>query len=120
MFTVSSRSARLCCSADLVMGFAQASKARAAADKFQRRQIDHPNFHNVTQGDALAHLSQVGDSIFRPSPKGTDRLCLSIAVGAHTCNSCPLKRRVWPLWYRGQPYKFFSLVGIADHYPFSM
>ncbi|KAK9857234.1 hypothetical protein WJX84_006269 [Apatococcus fuscideae] len=72
------------------MGFAQASKARAAADKFQRRQIDHPNFHNVTQGDALAHLSQVGDSIFRPSPKGTDRLCLSIAVAKHQGEDHPV------------------------------
>ena len=59
---------------------AQASKARAHADSFTRRRIDHPSFKNCTQGEALDFIHSVGDAVFRPSPRGPDRLLLSLAV----------------------------------------
>lgn len=59
---------------------AQASKARAHADSFTRRRIDHPSFKNCTQGEALEFIHTVGDAVFRPSPRGPDRLLLSLAV----------------------------------------
>ena len=37
-------------------------------------------FKNVNQGDAMQYVPNVGDAVFRPSHRGTDRLCLSLAV----------------------------------------
>ncbi|KAK9852135.1 hypothetical protein WJX84_004569 [Apatococcus fuscideae] len=58
----------------------EASRAKAQADNFLRRRIDHPSFQNCTQGEALEFIHNVGDAVFRPSHRGSDRLLLSLAV----------------------------------------
>jgi hypothetical protein len=47
-----------------------------------KRTIDHPNFQNISMVEAVQSLIRrpKGEAIFRPSPKSTDLICLSIKV----------------------------------------
>uniref|UniRef100_A0A1I8JEX7 Transcription elongation factor spt6 n=1 Tax=Macrostomum lignano TaxID=282301 RepID=A0A1I8JEX7_9PLAT len=54
-------------------------KRKETRPTYVKRVIDHPNFHNVTYRDCakLMHSLDLGDAVFRPSSKGTDRLTLT-------------------------------------------
>ena len=47
-----------------------------------KRTIDHPNFRNVSINEAVKQLVELpsGEAIFRPHPKTTDLICLTIKV----------------------------------------
>ena len=62
---------------------AKQAKLRKAAAKnkpLTQRGIKHPNFQNSTQAEATtrAQHAEVGEAIFRPSPRGVGKICLTM------------------------------------------
>ncbi len=49
-----------------------------------KRTINHPNFRNISITQAVGQLAEMpaGEAIFRPHPKGTDYICLTIKVAS--------------------------------------